>query len=1049
MSDWTDYFLQQAPPKPPEEPRVVVALSIFDAPESVQPKPPKPKEAPTAPKKEPEKAEPASIFQTPPAPAPEKAKEPEKPKAKPKKPKAKPKKSPKDNKWQEFLDLFYESGKKKVQNPNPKTKKKYPEVMFSTAMKDKAFKVQVAKEYQAWLQGGQEEAKEDKPKDVPEPKPGDKVVDRSQLKPGVVVTNHGKPGYNKTWKIGKTLPNGKVLYHKLKSNGTWTKKTYELHPAWIDNFMAGKHYEFIEDPAEDKPEPQKKPKKPAKAKIGDSITSVDQLENGMIVENKHGHKAEVSGLGEDGSIKLQAIDEKGNYKVAEPVPFSAVWAETALDKLGFKRIEHPKKKAPEPEKKEPEINPFQLILEQAKKKEEEAAAKAKVKEKTKAEGKKISTPDQVSVGDAVMWEHDGKKHMGHVQDTGDGAFYVQSIDENGKKGPYFILDASDLKELGVHYMDSDAIPAAQKQKIPPKPDTPEIPEGPKKPEAKKISSPSEAKVGDHVEWELKGKTYRGEITSFESDGRFRAKIYWPTSSQSHGKSPSFDAKKIADRNTRIIDPEATKKYQAEIQEHEAKAAQMEADYSAALKKWQKEKDAITGDAVEAEHPTKRKKFESLSAAPHWNPNSSVGRKADRLLSEISKEHGKKIKSMVDQVLQAGKSAYPSGFDGAQSEWDAFSDGEKALYALATSHSLSELVGGYFTSDILTYKERQAWQRVLSSGGWQSNSGNQNAHELMGALEELGLKGGPKKWEGSTAEAGRSAGRKNKELKNAIAKALAYAQLVYDGLGVKDVTVYRGTSNDGAVAADTGKKVTMPNARELTSFSIRPSTAYGFNQRQIKYRVPARNLFLSPVTLASLGPPPPHGEAEYIVADLADLKGVVLPQSQSDIDHVSHKLKVAAKDEVLVIRENRDDLDWIQKLKDSKKMEENKKTAHRILRLAKVNDKFKDEFLGAMRRIRAPRDFAIDQQSQQVLLTGLRAGDVLKFSYEPKENEPAVEEKRVVLFSYDPANRGVELATKGTGRDMLEDRGPDIGVVYVPSKGKAYPIIRIKHFRSAV
>lgn len=125
------------------------------------------------------------------------------------------------------------------------------------------------------------------------------------------------------------------------------------------------------------------------------------------------------------------------------------------------------------------------------------------------------------------------------------------------------------------------------------------------------------------------------------------------------------------------------------------------------------------------------------------------------------------------------------------------------------------------------------------------------------------------------------------------------------------------------------------------------------------------------------------------------------------------------------------------------------TTKGLLRLAKGNEEFREELLGAMRRMKAPDDFAVEQEAQQVLLAHLEAGDVIRFSFRTAENAPAVDETRAVLFGYDPANRGVELSTEGAGTEMLEDRGQGEGVVYVPSKGRSYPLLKITHVRSEI
>lgn len=125
------------------------------------------------------------------------------------------------------------------------------------------------------------------------------------------------------------------------------------------------------------------------------------------------------------------------------------------------------------------------------------------------------------------------------------------------------------------------------------------------------------------------------------------------------------------------------------------------------------------------------------------------------------------------------------------------------------------------------------------------------------------------------------------------------------------------------------------------------------------------------------------------------------------------------------------------------------TTKKLLRLAQNNEKFKDELLGAMRRVSPVRDFAVGEESKAVLLANLKAGDFIRFSFRPQDREPAVAEERSVQFGYDPADRSVELVTEGSGRDLLQDRGGDEGIVYVPSSGPARSVLKIKHVRSVV
>jgi G:T/U-mismatch repair DNA glycosylase len=71
--------------------------------------------------------------------------------------------------WKEFWDTFYEGGKKKVQNPNPKTKDQYPDVTANHAYDTSPkFRLQLKKEFDAWV--AKQKGTED-PSSPSQPKP--------------------------------------------------------------------------------------------------------------------------------------------------------------------------------------------------------------------------------------------------------------------------------------------------------------------------------------------------------------------------------------------------------------------------------------------------------------------------------------------------------------------------------------------------------------------------------------------------------------------------------------------------------------------------------------------------------------------------------------------------------------------------------------------------------------------------------------------------------------------------------------------------------------
>lgn len=71
----------------------------------------------------------------------------------------------KEKSWERFLAEKYDGGKRKVPNPNPKTRDKYPQVTLFTAIKYPPTMKKVQKEYQLWL--GPENPPESKSKFLP------------------------------------------------------------------------------------------------------------------------------------------------------------------------------------------------------------------------------------------------------------------------------------------------------------------------------------------------------------------------------------------------------------------------------------------------------------------------------------------------------------------------------------------------------------------------------------------------------------------------------------------------------------------------------------------------------------------------------------------------------------------------------------------------------------------------------------------------------------------------------------------------------------------
>lgn len=70
--------------------------------------------------------------------------------------------------WNEWLDVKWEKGRALVPNPNPTTKKRFPQVSFTTALRDKGFKNKAKEEFAKWLEEQEKEEKANPEKEKPE-----------------------------------------------------------------------------------------------------------------------------------------------------------------------------------------------------------------------------------------------------------------------------------------------------------------------------------------------------------------------------------------------------------------------------------------------------------------------------------------------------------------------------------------------------------------------------------------------------------------------------------------------------------------------------------------------------------------------------------------------------------------------------------------------------------------------------------------------------------------------------------------------------------------
>lgn|GEM_PF-4981094 len=759
-------------------------------------------------------------------------------------------------------------------------------------------------------------AKEKGVKLAPPAKPqvGQKVTSIGQLVPGLVMQS----AYG-TFRIQKVDPDGSLIARKLDPHSKqWAAQSKKLDSKWLHHVFPNHDWKAIEDPA-----PKPETPDPFKMIEGLSVGKAAELKVGDFVSYTENDKESVGEVAEvgDGLIMLQDYDRATGEPSGKPwlVP------EESFEHRKMKRAKKPEVKA-----KPKETKP---------KKEGPAHPKPK-------KGTHLTEPDAAKVGDTITWEHEGKTHVGRVTEAEGHRFYVQTADpKTGKLKDFYVLAQYDLDRLPVAKVDEKDLPEIKMPEVPPKPKEPKIPKPPEKP--KGISKPSDVKIGDEVEWELGGKTYRGKVVKFEEDGRFRAEVTGPKGSKSLGKTPSFDEKKIADRDVRVYDPEKAKAYEEAKAKHEKEVAKLKADHAEKMQKWEAKKAEIEGAKHTAKRPIKREYGEHLPDIPDaWDPNHTTLLLADTLVPVYAEKHKKFLEDTRSSLREMIKVPPELNTTAAEEMWEERPEAEKML-AMG-----GHLYGDQFFDHVLTPQERESLSSALKS--WQGNPKHPGGQRLLGVLEGMGVEG-QKKSHDTGVEEYREEGRHDKVLQSAIAKAIAYSRAVFDSLGVDHITLYRGGQNKAVGAAEQGDIVPMPNSRELTGFSTSPQTAYAFGDYRMKAKVPVSRVFISPVTVPHLGGPGSssgYDENEFLIAGLAGEKVKRMGDHIGDYDADLMKMASRIVRGTSVDEDEEDELGWHRHMLEirerAKKKLERKEASRRLAKLAARHPGFRDALLFELR-----------------------------------------------------------------------------------------------------
>jgi hypothetical protein len=682
----------------------------------------------------------------------------------------------------------------------------------------------------------------------------------------------------------------------------------------------------VEEPEESKPKKKlPKKKKSPKGKY-EEITGTGQLETGDVVVYQSGgktYKAVVMQTWPSGAVQLKKVHAKSGKLWGKT---QYLQAHTVADKISKKYthatiplhmhdipevqalLEGPKPGAkPVPKPKAPKLKPGQASYEPPK-----GAPKPH-------KGEHVQQAHQVDVGDAVTWKVGSKEFYGRVTDTKDGNLYIQSVDpKTGAADKMYVFGQWDLNNVGLGKIGDDEVPKKFKvQKVPPKPQPPSLPPPPEKPislhlmkvEGDKVEGMDDVKEGDYLTWmNTEGDFKWGivvEQNTYNGVPNWEVQKLDPDTAQHVGGHPnnfyiSDSENKFTKRNPHKLSPAQVAQRMTEIEEHkkalkewqpkykawEQEKIAAEKEYQEQLQDWEAQKDAIKGTAKSAVSPIKKTSVDNLGIGENsnWNLNSHLIRLADDYVPQIFHQsqdwlNGSELEKHIESRKQnydpttnipsAGSAGGAAGKAAGKKLWEQRSEGERELLLGAP------WLAQHFMHEVLTPEERNSLQSHVSD--WQGSANSSGAVALKGIVDSAipALHKG-KKPSGETA----------KVLERALAKAMAWSQVLFDHFGVDKMSLFRGagaggTTNQGLKPGDTvvaeatgGGK----GARSLTGFSSSPYVANGFGSGLTYTRVPAAHALLTPFHFLSLAggsgthisDPNKEWEAEYFVGGIQDL-----------------------------------------------------------------------------------------------------------------------------------------------------------------------------------
>lgn len=249
-------------------------------------------------------------------------------------------------------------------------------------------------------------------------------------------------------------------------------------------------------------------------------------------------------------------------------------------------------------------------------------------------------------------------------------------------------------------------------------------------------------------------------------------------------------------------------------------------------------DASFRDRIDKEYAAFKAKVEKDFEA--WKKNKSE-------TSDFSKLSKNLEKDKAEVRALGGYKSIINNFKDASNK-DSYIDG---LY-------YDEDIIGMF-EDYLTRDERGDFKDIGSD--WLGSSSYASVGGLYNWLESLGIQG---------SNFSKNPDRKYAPFTNttirAFEKAYAFQQAIYEDLGIKELTLYRGVSFSSLNGVPHGTKVNI-ECRRASSFSFSKGHARDFGQ-VVEFKVPVERVLFSDIVLKTM-------EKEAVVMGASQLKGVLL------------------------------------------------------------------------------------------------------------------------------------------------------------------------------